>query len=222
MNALAEAIESAVQEVARAPQSPRASETITRTIQQLDQFLAAPELDKVDGLGPQGRAAVAGMVQRVSGNLRDMLSVAVQIEQMGGHAPWEVALADAIDRLDSALARVGLSIEPSRRPPPIVIRAPAATGVAPSFVIANVTRRPQLEPYIAIALRAARTRELEPGGWYADLDAFPGVWADGPSPEECLATLADVLHEWLLIKLAHGDRDIPVIGHIDPTTLVRG
>jgi predicted RNase H-like HicB family nuclease len=65
-------------------------------------------------------------------------------------------------------------------------------------------------------------RELEPGRWYADLDAFPGVWADGTSPEDCLITLADVLHEWLVIKLAHGDRDIPVTGDLDPTGLAIG
>lgn len=84
------------------------------------------------------------------------------------------------------------------------------------------TRRPQLELYIAIALRDAQARELEPDHWYAALEPFPGVWADGASAEECLTSLADVLHEWLIVKIAHGDHDIPVIDGINPTTLVLG
>jgi predicted RNase H-like HicB family nuclease len=222
MNTLAEALDSVVLEVERDPQSPRLSETVAAMIQQLDQFLAAPELDHIDRLGPQERAAIAGKVEKAAGTLRDMLSVAEQIEEMGGHAPWRPALADGVERFKRAFKQLGPAADPSRRPPPIVIRVPATAGGAPSFRIANETRRPELEPYIAVALRSARTRELEPGHWYADLDAFPGVWADGASPEECLAILADVLHEWLVIKLAHGDRDIPVLGGIDPTKLVHG
>lgn len=226
MNALAEAIESAEYEVAHDPQSPSTTESITRTIQEIDKFLASPEMVAVDQLDLQKRAAIPGLisgkVQRLFEGLRDMLSVAVQTEQLGGHVPWGAALADAIERLESRFARLGVSVDPSKKPPPIVLRDPTSTPDAPSFVVANVTRRPQLEPYIAMALHDARTRELEPGLWYADLEAFPGVWAEGTSPGECLVTLGDVLHEWLIIKVAHGDRDIPVIGRLDPTTLVLG
>ena len=102
-----------------------------------------------------------------------------------------------------------------------MVRIPSAIGTS-SFVVANVSRPSTLERYIALALRDARPRELEPGSWYAELDAFPGVWADGPSPKDCLDTLADVLQDWLLVKLAHRDPDIPVVGQIDLTPLMPG
>ena len=226
MNELADAIESAVQQVAREPESPRASDAITWMIRQLDKFLTSAQMDTVARLAPKERAAIADMFemafQRVSDNLRDMLAVAVQTEQMGGQAPWGAALSEAIGRLKTTLGGLGLPAEPSKRPVPTVVRIPSAIGTAPLFVVANVSRPSPLERYIALALRDARPRELEPGSWYAELDAFPGVWADGPSPKDCLDTLAEVLQDWLLVKLAHRDPDIPVVGQIDLTPLVPG
>ena len=108
----------------------------------------------------------------------------------------------------------------TRKPHPIVAKV-TATAEAP-FLVATVTRRPELERYIALALGRACARELEPGHWYADLDGFPGVWADGESAEECVQSLGDVLHEWLLVKIAHRDRDIPVIDGMDPAALLHG
>jgi predicted RNase H-like HicB family nuclease len=78
-----------------------------------------------------------------------------------------------------------------------------------------------LEEYIALAIRGAQPREIEDGVWVVELDGFPGVWADGPSPQECLTTLAEVLQDWLMIKLAHRDDDVPVVGGLDLAALLR-
>lgn len=73
-----------------------------------------------------------------------------------------------------------------------------------------------LDRYVAVAMRAAIPRHLEGGEtWYADLPTFPGVWADGPSPKQCLDTLEEVLRDWLLLKIVDQDRDIPVVDEID-------
>jgi predicted RNase H-like HicB family nuclease len=222
MSALAEAIESAAQEVGRAPQSPRAHEAVGWMIQRIDEFIAALPFATINELEPERRVELsrklAEPVWQTTGWLFSMLSVADQMEQLGSHTAWGATLAEAVQRLENAFARLGVSVEPPKNGLPIVTRA-RTDG---DFLIANLTRRPQLKPYVEAATRSARLQEVEPGHWYADLEIFPGVWADGTSPEECLATLADVLHEWLLIKLAHGDHDIPIIGHLDPTTLVRG
>jgi len=226
MNALVEASESAAYAVARDPQSPRTSDAVTLLVEQVDHYLSTGPLAEIGRLPLERRAtvspAISASVQRLFEGLRDMLSVALQIEELGGHTRWSAQLMGAIERLESTFARLGISVAPSRKPPPIVLRDRTSTPDAPSFVVANVTRRPQLEPYIAIALRDAQTRELQPGHWYADLEPSPGVWADGASPEECLESLADVLHEWLVVKIAHGDHDIPVINGINPITLVLG
>jgi predicted RNase H-like HicB family nuclease len=226
MNTLAEAYETAASEVASDPQSPRTSDAVTLLVEQIDHFLATLPRAEIGRLTLERRAAISSAisanVQRLLEGLRAMLSVALQIEELGGYTRWSAQLMGAIERLESTFARLGISVAPSKKPSPIVLRNRTSVPDTPPFVVANVTRRPQLEPYIAVALRDAQTRELEPGHWYADLEAFPGVWADGTSPEECLNGLADVLHEWLVVKIAHGDHDIPVLDGINPTTLVLG
>jgi predicted RNase H-like HicB family nuclease len=69
--------------------------------------------------------------------------------------------------------------------------------------------------YLSVAMKAAIPQQLEGENWYADLPGFPGVWADGLSPKECLDTLEEVLRDWLVIKIVDQDRDIPVVDDID-------
>jgi hypothetical protein len=88
--------------------------------------------------------------------------------------------------------------------------------VLTQFVPADLVER-----YVNVALRRASIKSLHNGSSYADLGPeFPGVWADGPSPKECLDTLGDVLKDWLFVKLGMGDRDIPVVDEIDLTVIV--
>jgi predicted RNase H-like HicB family nuclease len=78
-----------------------------------------------------------------------------------------------------------------------------------------------LDRYVSVAMRQAEPRKLDEGGrWYADLPAFPGVWAEGDSPKECLDTLVEVLSEWIFVKLVDGDQDIPMLDEIDLNFLV--
>jgi len=78
-----------------------------------------------------------------------------------------------------------------------------------------------LERYIDVALRVARPSQTDTGAWYFALDRFPGVWGDGESRKACLDALEEVLKEWLVIKLANGDTDIPVVDEIDLTAIAR-
>jgi len=75
--------------------------------------------------------------------------------------------------------------------------------------------------YINVALRAALPRQTDDGQWYCSLDQFPGVWAQETSPKECLDVLAEVLKEWLVLKIVDGDRDMPVIDDIDLAVVSR-
>lgn len=78
-----------------------------------------------------------------------------------------------------------------------------------------------VDRYLGVAMRRAEPRRIDAGRWYADLPGFPGVWADGDSPKECLDTLMDVLRDWIFLKLQDGDRDIPVVDEIDLTALTQ-
>jgi len=75
--------------------------------------------------------------------------------------------------------------------------------------------RKLLDDYKKSAMRQASLKQLEHGNWFAELPGFPGVWADGASPEADLATLEEVLAEWLALKIADKDRDIPIIDRIN-------
>ena len=72
-----------------------------------------------------------------------------------------------------------------------------------------------LENYKKSAMRRVSLKQLEDGAWFADLPGFPGVWADGEPPESALATLEEVLADWLALKIADKDRDIPIIDRIN-------
>ena len=62
-----------------------------------------------------------------------------------------------------------------------------------------------LDQYRAEVLQQAKYRSLEDGSWFADIPGFAGVWANGGTLEATRTELAEVLHEWLLLKLKDGD-----------------
>ena len=62
-----------------------------------------------------------------------------------------------------------------------------------------------LNEYIQKALEKAKYKCLEDGSWYAEIDGFQGVWANGRTVEECRNELKEVIEEWLLLKIRDGD-----------------
>lgn len=69
-----------------------------------------------------------------------------------------------------------------------------------------------LDEYIQKALEIAKYKYLEDSSWYADIDGFQGVWANGITVEECRRELKEVLEEWLLLKIRDGDIIPPIKG----------
>jgi predicted RNase H-like HicB family nuclease len=60
-----------------------------------------------------------------------------------------------------------------------------------------------LSQYIEAAMRHAVVEYLsEDGVYYGAIPELSGVWADGPTPEACRATLQEVLEEWIMVSLA--------------------
>ena len=59
--------------------------------------------------------------------------------------------------------------------------------------------------YCQKALERAQYKKLEDGTWFAEIPGFQGVWANGPSVEQCRNELITVLEEWLLLKVRDGD-----------------
>lgn len=214
------------QAVMRDPESPETRLSVERTVRLLDQFVASGEMRALLRLEPERRPALppafAEAIQKLFDVLRPTLSVAIQMEQVGGYADWIVPLDNALTRLQHMFAELGVPVDRSwKSGPPIVTRTPGTDG-KPQFTVTTKTfRSPRLLPYIDLAVRDVQPVEIESGQWYADLECFPGVWGDGETVDECLEVLADVLHEWIVVKVILGDNDIPVLNGLDPRALVR-
>ena len=226
--ALADTIEAALTmsgQVLRDPESPAAGMSVDQMVRNIDRFLASPEITAILRVDPASLRdlgeRLSPAAQRVVALMQETLSVALQIRELGGRVDWVDALDRAIERFVHTLTRLGVARPPSELPvPPMVTRTHDPDGRPRFRVVVELARRPHLEPYIARALQRAALSEIEPGHWYAEIEGFPGVWADGASPEECRAALADVLHEWLIVKFGQGYRDLPVLGDLDPMALI--
>lgn len=60
--------------------------------------------------------------------------------------------------------------------------------------------------YLDRALRRARYREVDDGTFCATVKGLRGVIATGTSLEACREQLAEVVEEWVLVRVARGLR----------------
>jgi predicted RNase H-like HicB family nuclease len=67
--------------------------------------------------------------------------------------------------------------------------------------------------YIDKALSRARYEVLEDGSFCATVPGLPGVVALGRGVEECRRELAEVVEEWVLVRVARG-LAVPRLGGI--------
>ncbi len=73
--------------------------------------------------------------------------------------------------------------------------------------------------YAMLASWRAETEKLDDGSWYADVNNFPGVWAQGASEQEARKELESVIRDWVLLKILDQDKDLPIINEIDLNVL---
>ena len=72
-----------------------------------------------------------------------------------------------------------------------------------------------LTKYLEAAMRTAHYEMLpEDGTYYGEVAECRGVYANAPTLEECRNELAEVLEDWLLIRI-HKNLAIPVIGGVE-------
>lgn len=65
-----------------------------------------------------------------------------------------------------------------------------------------------IQQWVNLAVRHARVRDVD-GALVADVVGLDGAWADGATSGDAVAALAEVLTEWVTLKLSDGDKDIP-------------
>ena len=71
-----------------------------------------------------------------------------------------------------------------------------------------------LTEYIQKAMRQAKYELMENGRFFARISGFEGLWAEGPTLEDCREELQSTLEDWLLLGLQLG-HTLPVIEGID-------
>ena len=72
--------------------------------------------------------------------------------------------------------------------------------------------------YAKQAARCADLRQYDDGSWFAEIisiDGFHGVWANEQTRDQTLDVLEEVIEDWVYLKLADQDLDIPVVNTLD-------
>ena len=73
-----------------------------------------------------------------------------------------------------------------------------------------------LTDYIKAALKRAHYEILpDDGSFYGEIDGIAGVYADANTLEACRDELAEVLEEWILLRVAR-HLDLPVVDGMSP------
>jgi predicted RNase H-like HicB family nuclease len=70
-----------------------------------------------------------------------------------------------------------------------------------------------ISKYIEQALSRARYQPVDSGGYCATVNGLRGVIAIGSTLERCRAELAEVVEEWVLVRVAHG-LAVPKLGGV--------
>ena len=70
-----------------------------------------------------------------------------------------------------------------------------------------------IRQYVDEALRGARYDKLKDGTFYGEVPRLRGVLAAGETLEECRNQLAEVVEEWVLVRVAKS-LSVPPLGKI--------
>ena len=72
-----------------------------------------------------------------------------------------------------------------------------------------------LSEYFDAAMQRAAYEEMEEdAGWFATIDGFDGLWASGPTKEQCQSELRSTLEDWVLFSVQR-QMPVPMIHNID-------
>jgi predicted RNase H-like HicB family nuclease len=70
------------------------------------------------------------------------------------------------------------------------------------------------EAYLNEAMKRVSPKRLEDGTWFTEIPGFDGVWGAADDLEKSVAELREALFDWLVLKIEHGDRNIPLLGDL--------
>lgn len=69
--------------------------------------------------------------------------------------------------------------------------------------------------YVDKAMHRAIYESVEDGTFFGSIPGFQGLWANGPTIEDCREELKTTLEDWLILGLWMNDDEIPRLGKLD-------
>ena len=78
-----------------------------------------------------------------------------------------------------------------------------------------------LNKFIEKKLHTAKYKLLKDGTYFGEIPGVSGVWTNGKNLEECRTELAEVLEEWLLLKVRDHERIPGLTFNFDRRELVK-
>jgi predicted RNase H-like HicB family nuclease len=72
----------------------------------------------------------------------------------------------------------------------------------------------RVERWATEALKEAKVKSLDEEGYFVSVAAAPGAWACERTVDEAVTVLQEVLVDWVTLKLADGEDDIPTFGGV--------
>jgi predicted RNase H-like HicB family nuclease len=63
-----------------------------------------------------------------------------------------------------------------------------------------------LSEFINKQLAKARYKILKDGNYFGEITGIAGVWANASNLEDCRQALAEVLEDWLFLKIRDGEK----------------
>lgn len=93
------------------------------------------------------------------------------------------------------------------------------SGEGSRLVLTKYVPEQLMTKYVSAAMHRVAARQLEDGQWFVEIPELQGVWASSGNLKEAADELEEVLIDWLLLKIEHEDRDIPILETISLNTI---
>jgi len=62
-----------------------------------------------------------------------------------------------------------------------------------------------ISDFIKSSLKRAKYEKLKDGTYYGEIKGLRGLWANAKTLKKCKEEMKEVLEDWLVIKIQHGD-----------------
>ena len=118
--------------------------------------------------------------------------------------PWICKLIKLLNKRGAVFVRQG-------KIDYVIMEGGSFLRTGPNFLVKKLEAT-MIIKYCQKAIESPEYKKRADGSWFADLNGFHGIWANGDSVEQCRNELVMVLEEWFLLKMRDGGSAPDVAG----------